>query len=64
MKKGNAAALAYVQRVFENVVVQPRDAREASDVFYKQKVGLHGGVTHKLHVFAIAQPYHFLCHPT
>ncbi|PNW81708.1 hypothetical protein CHLRE_06g257000v5 [Chlamydomonas reinhardtii] len=39
MKKGNAAALAYVQRVFENVVVQPRDAREASDVFYKQKVG-------------------------
>lgn len=39
MKKGHAASLDYVMRVFENVVVQPRDAREASDVFYKQKVG-------------------------
>jgi hypothetical protein len=25
--------------VFENVVVQPRDAREASDVFYRQRMG-------------------------
>ncbi len=25
--------------MFDNVVVQPRDAREASDVFYRQKVG-------------------------
>jgi hypothetical protein len=32
------AAAAYVNAVFANVVVQPRDAREASDVFYKQKV--------------------------
>ncbi|PNH05418.1 Sulfate-binding protein [Tetrabaena socialis] len=39
MKKGSVTALDYVTRVFENVVVQPRDAREASDVFYKQKVG-------------------------
>ncbi|KXZ50057.1 hypothetical protein GPECTOR_18g37 [Gonium pectorale] len=39
MKQGAAASLAYVTKVFENVVVQPRDAREASDVFYKQKVG-------------------------
>ncbi|KAG2486189.1 hypothetical protein HYH03_015151 [Edaphochlamys debaryana] len=39
MKAGAAAALEYVRKVFENVVVQPRDAREASDVFYKQKVG-------------------------
>ncbi|GIL85079.1 hypothetical protein Vretimale_9890 [Volvox reticuliferus] len=39
MRHGPAAALNYVTKVFENVVVQPRDAREASDVFYKQKVG-------------------------
>lgn len=26
-------------QVFDNVVVQPRDAREASDVFYRQKLG-------------------------
>jgi hypothetical protein len=25
--------------VFDNVVVQPRDAREASDVFYRQRLG-------------------------
>ena len=25
--------------MFENVPVQPRDAREASDVFYKQNLG-------------------------
>lgn len=42
MKKGHAASLDYVMRVFENVVVQPRDAREASDVFYKQKVRCGG----------------------
>lgn len=35
---GDAAAHDYVRSVFDNVVVQPRDAREASDVFYKQKV--------------------------
>ena len=35
---GDEAALEYVKAVFNNVVVQPRDAREASDVFYKQKV--------------------------
>ncbi|KAK9807334.1 hypothetical protein WJX73_002563 [Symbiochloris irregularis] len=38
-KKGDAAALDYVTKVFENVPVQPRDAREASDVFYKQNLG-------------------------
>jgi len=38
-KGGDAAAHDYVKAVFNNVVVQPRDAREASDVFYKQKVG-------------------------
>lgn len=37
MKKGDAAAVEYVTKVFENVIVQPRDAREASDVFYRQK---------------------------
>lgn len=26
-------------QVFERVLVQPRDAREASDVFYKQNTG-------------------------
>ena len=26
-------------QVFEHVPIQPRDAREASDVFYKQKTG-------------------------
>jgi ABC-type sulfate transport system substrate-binding protein len=36
------AALAYTRAVFDNVVVQPRDAREASDVFYKQRVGGSG----------------------
>uniref|UniRef100_A0A7S0WZ40 Sulfate-binding protein n=1 Tax=Chlamydomonas leiostraca TaxID=1034604 RepID=A0A7S0WZ40_9CHLO len=36
---GDARAQEYVERVFDNVVVQPRDAREASDVFYKQRVG-------------------------
>lgn len=26
-------------QVFDNVLVQPRDAREASDVFYRQRLG-------------------------
>lgn len=39
MAKGDAAAIQFVTKVFENVVVQPRDAREASDVFYRQKIG-------------------------
>jgi sulfate transport system substrate-binding protein len=39
MGRGEAAAIDYVTRVFGNVVVQPRDAREASDVFYRQKAG-------------------------
>lgn len=38
-KKGDVAADKYVREVFSHVVVQPRDAREASDVFYKQKAG-------------------------
>lgn len=28
-----------MRQVFERVPVQPRDAREASDVFYKQELG-------------------------
>ncbi|KIY99437.1 Sulfate-binding protein Flags: Precursor [Monoraphidium neglectum] len=39
MKRGDAPALDYVTKVFDNVVVQPRDAREASDVFYRQRIG-------------------------
>lgn len=39
LKQGDAAALDYVTKVFERVPVQPRDAREASDVFYKQELG-------------------------
>lgn len=39
MKKGDAAALEYVTKVFDNVLIQPRDAREASDVFYRQRLG-------------------------
>ncbi|KAI8471299.1 MAG: hypothetical protein J3K34DRAFT_417739 [Monoraphidium minutum] len=39
MKAGDAAALDYITKVFGNVVVQPRDAREASDVFYRQRIG-------------------------
>lgn len=31
-----ASSLAAWAQVFDRVVVQPRDAREASDVFYKQ----------------------------
>lgn len=34
--KGRKAAVDYVTKVFDQVVVQPRDAREASDVFYRQ----------------------------
>lgn len=33
---GDAAAAEYVTKVFDRVEVMPRDAREASDVFYKQ----------------------------
>lgn len=36
MGKGKKAATEYVTKVFDQVVVQPRDAREASDVFYRQ----------------------------
>ncbi|KAK9821298.1 hypothetical protein WJX81_003983 [Elliptochloris bilobata] len=39
MGKGDAAAEDFVTKVFERVPVQPRDAREASDVFYKQGNG-------------------------
>lgn len=39
MGKGDPAALAYCTDVFDRVPVQPRDAREASDVFYRQRKG-------------------------
>ena len=39
MARGPAAAERFVRDVFMNVVVQPRDAREASDAYYKQGVG-------------------------
>jgi hypothetical protein len=32
-------AASAVFQVFDNVLVQPRDAREASDVFYRQRLG-------------------------
>ncbi|GAB4819353.1 hypothetical protein N2152v2_006399 [Parachlorella kessleri] len=37
--KGEKAAKEFVTKVFDRVEVQPRDAREASDVFYKQGKG-------------------------
>ncbi|KAK9865237.1 hypothetical protein WJX84_000257 [Apatococcus fuscideae] len=37
--QGNAVAQEYVTQVFDRVQIQPRDAREASDVFYKQGQG-------------------------
>ncbi|KAK9817587.1 hypothetical protein WJX74_005584 [Apatococcus lobatus] len=37
--QGDAAAQDYVTGVFDRVQIQPRDAREASDVFYKQGQG-------------------------
>lgn len=37
--RGEAAAIDYVTRVYDQVVIQPRDAREASDVYYKQRRG-------------------------
>ncbi|KAI3437870.1 hypothetical protein D9Q98_000316 [Chlorella vulgaris] len=37
--KGKRAATQYVTKVFDQVLVQPRDAREASDVFYRQGMG-------------------------
>lgn len=39
MNKGEAAAIKYVTKVFDNVEIMPRDAREASDVFYTQGFG-------------------------
>lgn len=36
---GEAAAKRYVTGVFDRVEVMPRDAREASDVFYTQRMG-------------------------
>jgi sulfate transport system substrate-binding protein len=36
---GAAAAARTCQQVFDNVLIQPRDAREASDVFYRQRLG-------------------------
>lgn len=35
----DAKALEFTKKAFENVPVLPRDAREASDVFFKQKQG-------------------------
>lgn len=39
LNKGEEAAKKYVTKVFDNVEIMPRDAREASDVFYSQKFG-------------------------
>jgi sulfate transport system substrate-binding protein len=39
MSKGETAARKFVTKVFDNVEVMPRDAREASDVFYTQRFG-------------------------
>lgn len=39
MARGDREAVDYLRRVFERVPVQPRDAREASDVFYNQRKG-------------------------
>lgn len=39
LKAGKKAATQYVTKVFDQVLVQPRDAREASDVFYRQGMG-------------------------
>jgi sulfate transport system substrate-binding protein len=33
------ACISAASQVFDNVLVQPRDAREASDVFYRQRLG-------------------------
>jgi hypothetical protein len=35
----SAVLLPFCVQVFDNVLVQPRDAREASDVFYRQRLG-------------------------
>ena len=32
-------AVGCCAQVFDNVLIQPRDAREASDVFYRQRLG-------------------------
>jgi len=39
LRHGEVAARRYVTKVFDNVEIMPRDAREASDVFYTQKFG-------------------------
>ncbi|CAD7703011.1 unnamed protein product [Ostreobium quekettii] len=39
MGRGDSKAKAWLTDFFRHVPVQPRDAREASEVFYKQKVG-------------------------
>lgn len=39
LDEGEAAAREYLRGVLRRVAVQPRDAREASDVFYKQRKG-------------------------
>eukprot|EP00210_Caulerpa_lentillifera_P000476 g459.t1 len=39
MSQGEKTAIDYVTKVFDRVPVQPRDAREASDVFYNQEFG-------------------------
>ncbi|KAL4451774.1 hypothetical protein ABPG75_007436 [Micractinium tetrahymenae] len=39
LSRGRKAASQYVTKVFDQVLVQPRDAREASDVFYRQGMG-------------------------
>ena len=38
-RRGTAAAIRFVTKVFDNVEIMPRDAREASDVFYSQGFG-------------------------
>ena len=39
MSAGESAAKVFVTKVFDNVEIMPRDAREASDVFYNQGFG-------------------------
>jgi sulfate/thiosulfate transport system substrate-binding protein len=39
MSRGETEAKKFVTKVFDNVEVMPRDAREASDVFYTQGFG-------------------------
>lgn len=39
LSRGDDAAYKFVEKVFQNVETMPRDAREASDVFYNQRMG-------------------------